>query len=266
MTHFEHAEGSTRLLLVADQREWAGILLQSLAKRRDIEIVGCATNGALALDLARETRPGVVLIDLTTPVLTAEELVPLLRRVLPAARLWVFLAPGAHHALDAWRSLGADGTLEKAGTWEALLRVVSEVIGGAPAPQEAEPPTPSRLPPASKPPIPLTPQEQRVLRLLAEGGGTRGLAEVLDLSERTVEGHRERIMYKLGLPNLAMLTRYALAHGLTELKPEDALLGKDRGTHPEFPPEPPRSRGARLLRVQPPSKEELESRIGAEPD
>jgi DNA-binding NarL/FixJ family response regulator len=63
----------------------------------------------------------------------------------------------------------------------------------------------------------LTNREQEVLRLLAEGRGNRQIAEQLGISVRTVEGHRARVMLKLGLTSLSELIRYAVRQKIVEV-------------------------------------------------
>ena len=63
----------------------------------------------------------------------------------------------------------------------------------------------------------LTPRQREVLQLLAEGKGTRSIASILNLSIKTVEFHRTRIMEELDLHSVAELTKYAVSEGLVSL-------------------------------------------------
>jgi DNA-binding NarL/FixJ family response regulator len=65
----------------------------------------------------------------------------------------------------------------------------------------------------------LTPREQEVLKLLADGLNTKQLASRLEVSVKTIEAHRQHIMEKLGMQSIADLTKYAIREGLTKLEP-----------------------------------------------
>jgi two-component system nitrate/nitrite response regulator NarL len=79
-------------------------------------------------------------------------------------------------------------------------------------------PAPAELGASGPDTQPLTPREETVLRLLAEGGSNKDIARKLDISVRTVETHRQNIKTKLNIQTAAGLTRFAIEQGLVELK------------------------------------------------
>jgi DNA-binding NarL/FixJ family response regulator len=76
---------------------------------------------------------------------------------------------------------------------------------------------PSEGPMCKRPVTALTPRQREVLQLLAEGKGTRSIASILNISIKTVEFHRARIMEELDLHSVAELTKYAVSEGLVSL-------------------------------------------------
>jgi len=187
------------------------------------EVVGEAADGAEAVELAEALRPDVILLDVTMPGKTGLEVTRDLRaRELESGILVLSMHDDPEYVLQAVRA-GADGYVLKdvepselrnavrtvhEGREYFAERVTHQLSVGLRAELEREQ-RKSRL-------ESLTARETEVLVHVANGLTNREIAEKLDISPRTVETHRRRLMTKLRIRNLAGLTRFVLEEGLEE--------------------------------------------------
>lgn len=188
-----------------------------------LEVVGEAGDGDKALELARELRPDVVLLDVTMPGRTGLEVTRELRAdELDSGVLILSMHDDPEYVLQAVRA-GADGYVLKDVTPAELRkaiqtvhegreyfaeRVTHQLSVGLRAELEREQ-RKSRL-------ESLTARETEVLVLVADGLTNREIAERLEISPRTVETHRERVMTKLRIRTVAGLTRFVVEEGLDQ--------------------------------------------------
>lgn len=186
-----------------------------------LEVVGEAGDGDEALELARELRPDVILLDVTMPGKTGLEVTRTLREEeIESGVLVLSMHDDPEYVLQAVRA-GADGYVLKdvapAELRQAIQtvhegreyfaeRVTHQLSVGLRAELEHEQ-RKSRL-------ESLTARETEVLVLVADGLTNREIAEKLDISPRTVETHRERVMTKLRIRTVAGLTRFVVEEGL----------------------------------------------------
>ena len=84
--------------------------------------------------------------------------------------------------------------------------------------------------------VKLTSRQKEVLQLIAEGHANKQMADVLGISIKTVEKHRQHLMDKLNLHEIAGLTRYAISHGLVESK-EQLTMDSENGSEAHESPE-----------------------------
>ena len=185
-----------------------------------IEVVGEAANGADAVTLALQHTPDVVLLDITMPGENGLRAAARLRDVLPQARiLMLSMHDNAEYVREGMR-IGTHGYLLKDSAGEELRAAIRAVHAGgtffSPAVVRrltAAPEVPPS-PPAQQQLAQLTPRERDVLQGIADGKTNKAIAGELGISRRTVEAHRESLMRKLEIHNVAGLTRFALEVGL----------------------------------------------------
>ena len=196
-----------RVLLAEDQSMVLGALAALLGLEPDIEVVGRARDGEEALELARATRPDVVLTDIEMPKRTGLELAAELRRQGSPARvviLTTFARTGyLRRALDA----GAAGYLLKDSPSERLADAVRRVHAGLKAID------PELAAEAWGEADPLTDRERQVLRLAGEGLSTARIAADIHLSEGTVRNYLSEAISKLGAENRVEAARIAREKG-----------------------------------------------------
>jgi DNA-binding NarL/FixJ family response regulator len=195
----------------------------------DVESVVEAGDGQEALSLLRELRPDVALVDIAMPGLNGLELAARVMREVPGTRLVILSMHGTPgHVAQALRA-GVCGYLLKdsaADELPVLLRAVmrgetylsptisKQVVDGYLGRTSSTPTTaPAGAPDSSDLDV-LTSRQREILQLVAEGKSTKEVAQLLDLSVKTVETHRAQIMDRLGIRDLAGLVRYAVRTGL----------------------------------------------------
>lgn len=203
-------------ILIADDHALVRSGLRALLQRvENFEVVGEAANGREALRMARELAPDIVLLDVTMPELNGIDAAASIARDGPKGTRAVMLSMhGGAGYVRAALAAGAAGYVVKDAGIDELEQALRTVARGerwvAPAlarytDQEADVA-------ADRPPLTL--RQREVLQLIAEGNGTRRIAEKLGVSVKTVETHRAQIMERLGIRDVAGLTRYALRTGM----------------------------------------------------
>ncbi len=212
-------------VLLADDhtvvRQGLRALLQA---ERDIEIVGEAETGRQAVQLAKELNPDVVVMDIAMPMLNGLEASRQIVKESPSARVVILSSYSddeyVHHLTEA----GAAGYVLKQAAITDLVRAIREAKKGlaffSPAIsrkiQERYRETVVRGVLVRKRADRLSAREAEVLQLVAEGKANKQIAGELGLSIKTVEKHRQQLMNKLGIHDVAGLTRYAVSKGIIQ--------------------------------------------------
>jgi len=183
-----------------------------------IEEAGSAPEALASISIRR---PDLVLLDVNLP---GENGIDLARRIRAAdQRVKILMVAGE---ADPWTvnealQAGASGFVTKTHSADFLEHAMKAILQGqsvlCPESQAALQRAEQRAGTALEPPAPsvLSEREWEVLKCLAHGENTKTIAFSLQISPKTVETHRQHIMRKLGLDNVAALTRYAIRHGLT---------------------------------------------------
>ena len=213
--------GQVRVLIADDHTLVRESLVGLLQGDAGIVVVAQAADGVEAVEKALATRPDVVVTDLSMPRLGGLEVVRRLREALPDTRVLVLtMHKEDEYVLQAVRA-GASGYLVKDSAAADLLAAVRSLHAGRGyfGPQAAmtlaeQLQHPERA--LDDPYGRLTTREREVFHLLAEGLTTKEIARRLDISVKTAENHRGRVLDKLGTRNTAELVRYALRKGLLD--------------------------------------------------
>jgi len=209
-----------RLLLADDHT----LVLEGLRKLLEgqFDLVEMVEDGRALLRKAPELKPDVVLLDISMPLLNGIDAARQLRKALPQTKI-IFLTMHADPAYvtEAFRA-GASGYLLKRSAASELVNAVHEVLRGRVylTPLVARDMLRSVLgtaPGAAAGPTPLSSRQREILQLVAEGHTTKEIAGLLNVSVKTVEYHKARLMQRLALRTTAELTRYAIQHGLVSL-------------------------------------------------
>lgn len=189
-----------------------------LLSQPDMDVVGEAGNGREAVEMARSLRPDVVVMDVTMPDLNGIEATRRIREISPHIRV---LALSVHRDSVYVREMvraGAEGYLLKESADTDLLAAVRAVATGHSylSPEVSGAILRDYRKHATNPLDLLSSREREVLQLIAEGKTNKEIANTLNLSVYTVDGHRTRIMEKLNLHSVGELVRFAVRHGLID--------------------------------------------------
>jgi len=214
------------VLLVDDHNIVRDGLKALLTAEGDITILGEAQTGREAVLLAERFRPVVVVMDLAMPRLNGCEATRQLLKAVPSTKVVVLSTYSDDEHLHQAISAGAAAYLLKQTAGSDLVKAIREVAKGnayfspaiakrlreetiQPTPQEQDGET-------AKPDVELTQREAEVLQLIAEGYANKQIAAELGLSVKTVEKHRQQVMQKLDIHNIAGLVRHAVEKGIIE--------------------------------------------------
>jgi DNA-binding NarL/FixJ family response regulator len=218
------------VLLVDDHEVVRQGLRALLGAEEDMEVVGEAENGRQAVRLAGEMRPDVVIMDVAMPMLNGLEATRQIVRSLPETRVLVLSTYGQEDYVRQVTRAGAAGYLIKHTAADELLKAIRQVHDGnayfSPGitqslrergRESVERETDSTTA------VALTSREAEVLQLIAEGFANKQVASELGISVKTVEKHRQQVMNKLKIHDIAGLTRYAVHNGLVERNDQPTL-------------------------------------------
>ena len=188
----------------------------------DFAVIGEAENGLRVVSEAIRLQPDVVVLDIAMPLLNGITATRKIAVEVPAAKVLMLTSYNDDHSLQQAIAAGAVGYLTKEAASENLLEAIREIGKGNPF---FSPPIAARLlkqwlnrgvEAKSRPGPLLTTRQTEVLQLIAEGYATKQIADVLSLSKKCVEKHRQNLMDKLGLHKVALLTRFAASSGTIE--------------------------------------------------
>jgi len=196
-----------------------GLVTLLASSRAGIEVVGEASNGFEAMELARELIPDIILMDITMPGCNGLEATRLIKAKMPHVRIIILTVSEADQDLFHAIKVGAHGYLLKNLEPEDLIRYLKDVQKGEAAISPsiatkilAEFSRKMALEPG--PEDTLTLREKQVLQLVARGDTNRAIASSLSITENTVKNHLRNILEKLHLQNRVQATAFALEHGL----------------------------------------------------
>lgn len=212
-------EGKIRVLLVDDHELFRQGVSAILGSVPEIEVVGEAENGKVAVDLCASRSPDVILMDINMPVCGGLEATRIIKQRYPDVKILILTVSSREESLfDAVKS-GASGYVLKNANPATVIESITRVYSGEPvipsdlamhiitefsAPKEVN----------AKPQVDaLTERELEVLRKLSTGATNREIAHALYISENTVRNHVRNILEKLHLNNRVQAAAYALREG-----------------------------------------------------
>lgn len=205
---------TTRIILADDQlliRAGIKALLESL---QGYKVVAECADGPSAIDQIRALRPDVVLLDIAMPGPNGIEVARILRDDDPATRILILSSIDRPDVVQQALAVGVNGYLLKDFILDELQEALTAVLAGraflSPALRNITPL--DKLPEHNQPR--LTARQTEILRLVASGLTTKEIARELVISPKTVEFHRARLMERIGVRDVASLTRFALQSGL----------------------------------------------------
>jgi len=207
---------ATKVLLVDDHkimREGIGALLR---KYSEFEVVGQASDGRQALDMVSQLKPDIVIMDVGMPNLNGVEATKQLLSINSHLKVMALSTHSDGAVVAKMVRAGARGYILKESAFEELIEGLNTLQDGRTFlcnkiskvvfSEYVDLVTNSKAMNGDG----LSSREREVLQLVAEGHTTKEIAETLNLSTKTIDSHREHIMQKLGIRNIAGLTKYAI--------------------------------------------------------
>jgi DNA-binding NarL/FixJ family response regulator len=223
---------ATKILLVDDHKIMRQGLKSLLMREPDMQVVGEAEDGRTGLEMAKELRPDVVLMDISMPGLNGIDATRRMLDIDPAMKVLALTAHSDRNMVREILKAGAMGYIVKDSAVEELVQAVHTANGGRVylSPRIAGLVVEGFVDEdgngngrggggggAAGVFSRLTAREREVLQLMAEGKATKEVARALSVSVKTAETHRRAIMQKLDLHSVAELTKYAVREGLTSI-------------------------------------------------
>ncbi len=204
-----------QILIADDHTAVRSGLRAVLEQQADWEVVAEASDGRNALAAAIKTEPHLVIVDFSLPDMTGLEVARRIRESSPQTEVLIFTAYNsdllAHQAFEA----GARAFLAKSDANKLLLAAVASVLAHKPF-FNGKPSSKLNGGPAEEGLRMLSPREQLVVKLVAEGHSNKGISASLNVSVKTTETHRAAAMRKLNVNSVAGLVRYAIRAQLIE--------------------------------------------------
>lgn len=215
----------TARIVIADDHQIMREGLVSLAEDSEgLTVEGQAESGREALELCKEKRPDVVLMDVAMPDLNGVLATRKIMEECPGVKVIGLSSYSDHEYVGEMIKAGASGYLLKDSAFQeietAVRAVMEDRVYLSPGVAEVvvqgyvrKTPAPGEMGSTK-----LSPRETEVLQLLTEGKSSKEIARILDVSVKTVGSHRRRLMEKLDLHSIAELTKYAVRRGITSLE------------------------------------------------
>lgn len=215
--------GIIKVLITDDHALFRAGVRSSLSQYKDIEFIGEAENGMQLLSLIKFLKPDVILLDIQMPILDGIASLPEVKKVLPDAKIIMLTMNDDVSMISKLMELGANSYLTKDSDSETIYEAIKTVFAReyffndytnkalltglksrrvleASAHDDAE----------------LTEKELQVLRLMCDEKSTKEIADIVEISPRTVEAIRDRLKMKTGTKTTAGLILYAVKHGIVE--------------------------------------------------
>lgn len=212
---------TTKVLIVDDHAIVRTGLRALLASESSLQLVGEATGGYEAIEMASDSPPDILVLDLSMPDLDGIAVTRQLKPMYPELKILILTLHEDEALLREAIKSGASGYILKRAAEAELISAIQIVMRGDMYVDPSmlrglieEQPKSANTGPESV--EQLTPREIDVLKLIVQGYTNRQIGEELNISIRTVEGHRANLSGKLGLRSRVELVRYAREHGLLE--------------------------------------------------
>jgi DNA-binding NarL/FixJ family response regulator len=205
---------AVKRILIADDHEVVRSGLRAIVETRANWIVsGEATDGEQAVTLALETKPDIVIVDYSMPLMNGLEVSRRLKSLRLRTEVLILTMHENEELLTEALMAGVRGFLFKSDARKHLISAIDALLDGRPYFTSAlleKLLHDYRLNKQNKSSMLLTSREQTVVQLIAEGHTNKSISAILKLSVKTVETHRASAMRKLGMSSTAELVRYAI--------------------------------------------------------
>lgn len=218
------AKPPLRILIVEDQKLFQQLLSHVAIHKFGHDVIGIASDGLEAIQLCREKKPDLLLLDLLIPKVSGLVVAENIKQEMPRLKLLAVSSESDPYTVHRAFEIGFNGFLDKGSqSMDTLTHAIETVADGKTYYSEVVLQARDKLirEPLSFQKI-LSPREQEVLSLIGGCYSDQEIGEFIGLSSSTVQTHRKNIMHKTGTHSTPMLIRYALENGFW--KPHEPKL------------------------------------------
>ncbi|EMX0220063.1 response regulator transcription factor [Vibrio fluvialis] len=207
-----------RVVIVDDHRVVLEGFMARLEMEPEIEVIATASNGLEALEVVKQHRPDVILMDVSMPIMHGIDATRLIKEEVPDAKVLMLTMHDNREYIMKVMQAGAVGYMLKEISAEKMVQAIKTVNLGSTYFCESVTQTlfTQDIIPSAQKPNPLSRREEAVLKMVAQGHSSKKIASLLNISYRTVETHRQNIKHKLDIHSTAELAQYAIQHGMLE--------------------------------------------------
>src|SRR5215210_598650 len=219
----QHDSGRVIKVAIADDHALfrAGVKT-ALSVKKDVELIAEADNCMQLLNLLKHIDPDVILLDIQMPIMDGIQTLPEIRKLYPHVRVIILSMHNDHSMISKLMEIGANSYLTKESDSETIYQAIrtcfeqefffndltnKALLNGLRTKKPSE---------SSTPDVHLTDKEVTILKLMCEEKSTKEIADMVDLSPRTVEAIRDKLKTKTGVKSMAGLVMYAVKAGIVE--------------------------------------------------
>lgn len=193
----------------------------ALSVRKDIEMIAEADNGMQLLNLLKHVEPDVILLDIQMPIMDGIATLPEIRKLYPDVRVIILSMHNDHSMISKLMEVGANSFLTKNSDSETIYQAIktcyeSEFFFNELTNKALLSGLRTKKNDHSPEDVQLSEKEVRILKLMCEEKTTKEIADIVDISPRTVEAIRDKLKTKTGAKSMAGLVMYAVKNGILE--------------------------------------------------
>lgn len=221
----QDSEVSLKVIIADDHVLFRAGVKTALSLKKDIRIIGEADNGQQLLHLLKHLEPDVILLDIQMPVMDGITALPEIKKLYPHIRIIMLTMHNDHSMISRLMELGANAYLTKNSDSEVIYEAIKTcytneyyfneltnkaLLDGLRTKRNADAFAPAE--------VKLSDKEKHILKLMCDEKSTKEIADLVDLSPRTVEAIRDKLKSKTGVKSMAGLVIYAIKSGIIENK------------------------------------------------
>ncbi len=212
-----------RVLIAEDHTIVRQGIAKLLEEQKNIQVVGEAINGKMAVEKALELKPDVIIMDIAMPILNGIEATKRIRKLLPESKVIILSMYSHEHYIHELLETGVSGYLLKDSSGRDIVNAIYAAMKNETylSPGISKVVVENYLSPHKRQSREeryksLSDREREIFQLIAEGHSTKQIADLLCISVSTVKSHRANIMEKLGIDSITKLVKYAFQLGLVD--------------------------------------------------
>jgi DNA-binding NarL/FixJ family response regulator len=216
------SEGVIKVAIADDHALFRAGVRTALSAKKDVELIAEADNGMQLLNLLRHIEPDVILLDIQMPIMDGIQTLPEIRKLRPEAKVIILSMHNDHSMISKLMEIGANSYLTKNSDSETIYQAIktcyeqefffNELTNKALLTGLRT----KRTDISGPQDVNLSEKEVRVLKLMCEEKTTKEIADIVEISPRTVEAIRDKLKTKTGAKSMAGLVMYAVKNGIID--------------------------------------------------